>query len=152
MRRLELRIGRMAKKDNQAEEFTADTWPVDRWPNFSFDEMRCSHTGDCWLSTSFMDRLQGLRSVLQTPLQISSGFRSPDHPAEVGKPRGPGTHTQGHACDIVCAGGVAWRVVVTAGGLGFRGIGVAQSGDSSRFVHLDDIDEPRWTRPAMWTY
>jgi len=141
------------EKDNQAEEFTADNWPVDRWPNFSFDEMRCSHTGDCWLSSSFMDRLQGLRSVLQTPLRISSGFRSINHPAEASKPRA-GTHAQGHAVDILCDGGSdAWRLVITAGGLGFRGIGVAQSGDrGSRFVHLDDIDEPRWTRPAMWSY
>jgi len=159
MRQLASPTGRMEEKDSlgfgskekalPAEEYTADSWPEDRWPNFSFEEMRCSHTGICRLSPSFMDRLQGLRSLLKTPMQVTSGYRAPSHPVEAGKPR-PGTHSEGHAVDI--AGGDAWRLVVAAGTLGFTGIGVAQSSKGGRFVHLDDIDKAAWFRPAMWSY
>ena len=141
----------MAEKDNQAEEFTADNWPVDRWPNFSFDEMRCSHTGDCWLNSSFMDRLQGLRSLLKTPMLVTSGYRAPSHPVEVGKPH-PGTHSEGHAVDLRCGSGDAFRISTAAANLGFTGIGVSQSSQTARFVHLDDIDKAAWSRPAMWSY
>ena len=159
MRQLVLRTGLMAEKDSlgfgskekalAVEEYTADNWPEDRWPNFTHAEMRCSHTGICRLSPSFMDRLQGLRSLLKTPLQVSSGFRAPSHPAEAGKAH-PGTHSEGHAVDI--AGGDAWRLVIAAGTLGFTGIGVSQSSKGARFVHLDDIDKASWSRPAMWSY
>ena len=133
------------------EEYTADNWPADRWPNFSFKEMRCNDTGICWLSPSFMDRLQGLRSLLKTPMQVTSGYRAPSHSVEAGKAR-PGTHSEGHAVDIRCGSGDAWKIVTAAGSLGFRGIGVSQSSQSGRFIHLDDIDKAAWSRPAMWSY
>ena len=141
----------MAEKDSQAEEYTAGNWPKERWPNFSHAEMRCNHTGICRLSPSFMDRLQGLRSLLKTPMQVTSGYRAPSHPVEVSKAH-PGTHSEGHAGDIRCGGGDAWRTVTAAGSLGFTGIGVAQSSKGGRFVHLDDIDKAAWSRPAMWSY
>ena len=133
------------------EEYTADNWLEERWPNFSHEEMRFSHTGICRLSPSFMDRLQGLRSLLKTSMLVTSGYRAPSHPVEAGKAH-PGTHSEGHAVDIRCGGGDAWRLVIAAGTLGFTGIGVAQSSTGGRFVHLDDIDKAAWSRPAMWSY
>ena len=133
------------------EEFTADNWPRERWPNFSHSEMRCSHTGTCRIDPAFMDRLQGLRDTLGTAMQISSGYRAPSHPIEAGKAH-PGTHAEGRAVDIVCSGGAAFRLVIAAGGMGFRGIGVSQSSTGTRFVHIDDVDKSRWTRPAIWSY
>jgi zinc D-Ala-D-Ala carboxypeptidase len=133
------------------EEYTADSWPADRWPNFSFAEMRCSHTRICRLDPSFMDRLQGLRSLLKKAMVITSGYRAPSHPVEAGKPH-PGTHSEGRAVDIRCGSGDAWKIVTAAGGLGFTGIGVSQSSQTARFVHLDDIDKTAWSRPAMWSY
>ena len=152
MRQPRSRTGHMAQEnDSQAEEFTSANWPKERWPNFSHAEMRCNHTGICRLSPSFMDRLQGLRSLLKTPMLVTSGYRAPSHPVEVSKAH-PGTHSEGHAVDIRCGGGDAWRIVTAAGSLGFTGIGVAQSSKGGRFVHLDDIDKAAWSRPAMWSY
>ena len=59
--------------------FTADTWPRDRWPNFSFEEFTCSHSGACIMSPEFMDKLQNLRDEMG-PLWITSGYRSLTHP------------------------------------------------------------------------
>ena len=133
------------------EEYTDENWPTDRWPNFSYAEMRCSYTGICRLDSDFMDRLQKLRTTLGTAMIITSGYRAPSHPVEIDKPH-PGTHAEGHAVDIRCGSGDAWRLVTAAGILGFRGIGVSQSRSSSRFVHLDDIDKASWSRPAMCSY
>ena len=97
-----------------------------------------------------MDRLQGLRALLKIPMQVTSGYRAPSHPVEVSKAH-PGTHSEGHAVDIRCGSGDAWRTVTAAGSLGFTGIGVSQS-QGARFVHLDDINKAAWSRPAMWSY
>ena len=37
--------------------YTANNWPADRWPNFSFAEMVCSETGECGMGEATMDRL-----------------------------------------------------------------------------------------------
>ena len=133
------------------EEYTADNWPADRWPNFSYKEMSCSHTGICRLDSDFMDRLQKLRTTFGESMVITSGYRAPSHPVEIGKVH-PGTHAEGHAADIRCGSGDAWRLVIAAGTLGCTGVGVSQSKSSSRFIHLDDIDKAAWSRPAMWSY
>ena len=65
--------------------YTADTWPADRWPNFSFTEMACSETGECGMDKATMDRLQLLRSHYGSPLTITSGYRSPRHSIEAAK-------------------------------------------------------------------
>ena len=71
-------------------------WPSDRWPNFSYDEIKCSATGMCRVDEDLMDKLQRLREAVGKPLTITSGYRSPDHPIEAakladGKPTG--SHT-----------------------------------------------------------
>lgn len=115
-----------------------------RWPNFTLDEMRCRETGDVKIVPEFMDRLQALRSMIGEPLQITSAYRSPKHSAER-KKQLPGTHTLGRAVDIAAGGGLQYRIIAIAPGLGFKGIGIART-----FIHLDDWDGG--PRPNVWLY
>ena len=130
-----------------AADVPAEDWP---WPNFTPDEMACSHTGAIHLSRASMDRLQALRRKLGRPLVITSGYRHPTHPVEAKKEHGPGAHASGQAFDIAWWGGDYVPVITLARSLGFLGIGVADHGDR-RFIHVDDWDKRRG-QPESWTY
>jgi zinc D-Ala-D-Ala carboxypeptidase len=133
--------------------FTEASFDRERWPNFSFGELKCSHTGACVMDESFLDRLQSLRDAVGS-LVISSGYRSESHPVEAAKDR-PGTHTMGRAVDVVCRGERAYQVLGMALELGFTGIGVDQGGDDhGRFLHLDDLGNVEYhgPRPTVWSY
>ena len=133
--------------------YTADTWPADRWPNFSFAVMACSETGECAMDKATMDRLQRLRSHYGSPLTITSGYRSPRRSIEAAKPGGPGIHAKGRAADIACAGVDAFEILTEALVVGFTGIGVLRKG-KHRFLHLDDLKPGEHTapRPTIWSY
>jgi zinc D-Ala-D-Ala carboxypeptidase len=137
-------------------QFTADRWNKEQWPNFSFNEVKCTHCGACDIDEQMMDSLQGLRQALGFPLTMTSVYRCPRHPNEVSKER-PGTHTMGKACDIACSHTEAFLILSRADAHGFTGIGISQKGDpSKRFIHLDianeaDLDQ-RAPRPTVWSY
>ena len=142
-------------------KITADTFPADRWPNFSFREMACQHcqpTSSCELDEDMMDRLQDLRDRYGRGLRITSGYRCPSHPVEAKKPSGGGAHTTGCAIDIAVSGSSGFQVLKIALELGFTGVGIKQSGEhSGRFIHLDTIqpdDGYKWEnlRPGLWSY
>lgn len=127
-----------------------------RWPNFTAEEMRCKETGELAMDPGFMDRLQKLRVLVGRPLVPTSGYRSIRHSVEAKKiaemrRKGidpetmPRTHARGRACDIAADGVLRFQIAALAPGLGFRGIGVAES-----FIHLDDWDGPQ--RPFLWRY
>ena len=130
-----------------------DTWPTKRWPNFSFDEIKCKETNNCLIVPHVMDNLQRLRKILLKPLIITSGYRAPTHSAERKKEK-PGVHTEGLAFDISIYGSDAWRLVLLAQSLDFWGVGLRQHGPiEKRFVHLDKaINKPDRPRPWVWTY
>ncbi len=115
-----------------------------RWPNFTFDELRCKETGEIDMQSDFMDRLQRLRTLLACPITLASAYRSPRHSIERAKPQ-PGTHAMGRAADIQADGRLQFRIVALAPGLGFKGIGIAKT-----FIHLDDWDGG--PRPNVWLY
>lgn len=134
--------------------YTRDTWPSERWPNFTFDEIACRHTGECDIDPDFMDDLQTLREDYCRPMRITSGYRHPTHPVEAGKAR-PGAHALGVAVDVAVAHVDALALLHFALEHGFEGIGVAQKGDpSGRYLHLDMAprDNPNRPRPAIWSY
>ena len=137
------------------KEFTADTWPKDRFINFSFAEIACRETGQCLIDLSFMDKVQRLRSGCGFGLTVTSGYRSPSHSVEAAK-EARGTHTYGVAIDIAVSGAKAHTVLSEALSLGFTGIGVAQKGPlESRFLHLDCMIpyiSTRFPRPSVWSY
>lgn len=121
-----------------------------RWPNFSPEEFRCKHTGKLHMHAGFMDRLQRLRSEYGKPMRITSGYRAPEHPIEAAKAK-PGAHSTGRACDIGVQGADAVELLRIALQLGFTGIGVQQKG-TARFIHLDDLPDGEFPRPAIWSY
>lgn len=146
----------MPNIDEPLEIQRAD-WPADRWPNFTFDEWACRHTGKCMVNEQFMDALQALRRDVDQPLTVTSGYRHLTHPAEADKiiaGRRPGAHTLAKAVDIKCAGSLAYRVLQAALRHNFSGIGIQQAGEvNKRFIHLDQAtDADGFPRPTVWTY
>ena len=137
--------------------YTEETWPKDRWPNFSFKEMACQHSGICNIDPDFMDKLQKLRNATVFGLVVSSGYRDKTHPIEadkISKTGRGGAHTTGKAVDLKVARDKAYIVLLHALALKFTGIGVAQTGEA-RFLHLDDIqpeDNFHVPRPTVWSY
>lgn len=121
------------------------------WQNFTIDEFSCQHCGKNDISHELINKLQSLRTELDFPFIISSGYRCEEHPIEA-KKKNPGTHTQGIAADIFVRGDKALQIVSKAADYGFTGIGVNQKGNS-RFIHLDisegDTHRPR---PHIWSY
>ena len=138
------------------QQYTADTWPSDRWPNFSFEECRCKETGSCWLKPEFMDALQAIRTELGEPMNMTSVYRSPEHSAERDKPNGPGVHPKGCAGDVQCATGKADLILALSYRHGITGRGIDQhtkKPHSERFLHLDTyVGDSVRPRPTLWNY
>jgi len=139
--------------------WTEDNWPQPRWPNFSFVELACRHSGLNEMRIDTLDRLQGLRERYGKPMRITSGYRDITHPKEAvkhdpeGNPRG-GPHYTGRAVDVAVRGADALHLLTFALEVGFTGIGVDQQGDG-RFLHLDDLqpeDAFHVPRPWIWSY
>tara|TARA_R100001082_G_scaffold13518_1_gene6970 strand:+ start:646 stop:1068 length:423 start_codon:yes stop_codon:yes gene_type:complete len=129
----------------------AENW---RWENFSPEEIACRGTGKLFVSEPFLDMLQELRTALDRPLRISSGYRSPEHNAKVSSTGTDGPHTTGKAVDILCHGRDAYSLLAVALPLGFKGIGIQQKGPlHNRFIHLDVLTtDDGMVRPTIWSY
>lgn len=118
-----------------------------RYKHFSRSEFSCKcGCGRCEMQSSFMNRLDSLRTVWGKPMIVTSGYRCPDHPVEKAKVS-PGSHTLGIAADIGISGADAMGLLRLALEANFTGIGVQQKG-AGRFLHLDT----RETHPALWSY
>ncbi len=127
---------------------------------FSEREFKCK----CGCNSSHMDAaflklLDHIRSEYGRPMQISSGYRCKDHPAEARKARpGTGAHSTGKACDILAYGADAFELldIVMGHSDEITGVGVNQHGPfNSRFFHIDSVDvEPGGAllRPNVWSY
>lgn len=113
-------------------------WP---WPNFPPKEMACQGTGSLKINVRFMNKLQRVRNDYNLPIEIISGYRSPEHNASVSKKKSQtGPHTHGRAVDISVQArerdvplllDLAWKHGMTRCGLQLT---------SKRFrMHLDDM-------------
>lgn len=124
-----------------------------KWEFFSPKEMACQGTGRLIVHPDFMDRLSTLRALVNKPLIVSSGYRSPEHNAAVGGAVSS-AHLTGRAVDLKCHGKVAYLVLKHAMTCGFTGVGVSQKGPHrSRFIHLDDLPATENVfRPTVWSY
>ena len=110
---------------------------------FKIEDFDCQETSENEMSTEFIERLDGLRSVCGFPFIVTSGYRSPSHSIEARKET-PGQHAQGIAADIKVVGGAQSRLLVEkALDMGFTGVGVDKN-----FVHVDI----RTTTPVLWVY
>jgi len=114
-----------------------------RWRHFRLDEFRCPYSNQNYIDHRFVDVLDVFREELGVALVVLSGYRSPEHPLEVGKKK-PGWHAKGKAVDLLIPDGVAMRrAVELALRSGIPGIGV-----NNNAIHLDIRD----TTPVMWGY
>lgn len=98
------------------------------------------------LDPKMKDFIIKLEETLGKELQVTSGYRGPDHPIEAAKKR-PGEHSTGLAVDVVAVGGTpVFELVEAAIDLGCKRIGIDRK---RNFVHLG-LDPNRVT--SIWTY
>ena len=98
------------------------------------------------LDPKMLDFIVKLEGTLGRELQITSGYRGPDHPIEAKKAK-PGEHAEGLAIDVVAVGGTpVFEIVEAAIDLGCKRIGISRK---SNFIHLG-LDTTRVT--SIWTY
>ncbi len=126
-------------------------WSV--YPNFSKHEFTCKHTGKVEMDKLMLDVLQYIRTNLDFPFYITSGYRDKTHPAEIAKVT-TGEHTKGLAVDINIHGERAWLLLNEAVSSGIPRIGVKQKGKmSGRFIHLGMGEKKDgFNSPWVWSY
>jgi len=121
------------------------------YPTFTRDEFECQcGCGEAEMSAVFIGKLQQTRTGYGKPMPITSGYRCPDHNANVSSTGRDGPHTTGRAVDIAVSHADAKRLL-SFGLIYFSGIGVKQKG-SGRFLHFDDLEAPAFPRPNVWSY
>lgn len=109
--------------------------------NFTAYEFACRGTGLLAIDFEAAKRLQKMRDLLNVPLHITSGYRSPDYNALVGG-SAHSMHMLGLAFDISVIGLDPHRVEDAAREVGFMGIGRYPL---KKFIH---VDARNWT--ATW--
>ena len=122
-----------------------------KWPNFSKEELVCSHTHLENPHIKKFERLmclvQALRSWHCVPFTVTSAYRHITHPSEAKKLH-PGQHTIA-AIDIQVPPEIAHLVVAQAFEAGCTGIGIKMHGPyNERFIHLDFREGPA----RVWSY
>lgn len=119
---------------------------------FSREELACQCCGAEGMDPQFMGFVEELREELGFPFIVTSAYRCTSHPLEL-KKSAPGSHTTGCAIDINVYGERAVALSRLALAKGIQRIGFAQKGPtSSRFIHIDDAEDERFTKPAIWSY
>lgn len=114
------------------------------WPNFSEQELACSHTGKCEMDHDFMDTIQAIREEYGKTMYVTSAYRDISHPAEREKLI-PGEHTQGLAIDLHIPAYDFLFVTHLAYKHGIRRVGW----NPGKFIHLGgSLDLPQ----TVWTY
>lgn len=125
-------------------------------PNFKPEEFQCPDGSRIpfWEPEfkHFMIKLQVVRTAVNFPFVITSGYRSPEYNDQLYVDMGyepgghlTGPHTRG-AADILVSFERMYKLVTVALAQGM-GVGIKQHGDvDKRFVHLDDLG------PRLWTY
>lgn len=129
-----------------------------------FDELRffkkSEFTCKCGCNRTFMEpdflkKLDDLRSRVDFPFVVTSGYRCPEYNNKISTTGLTGPHTTGRAVDIQLHGRQVFNVMrqATLGGW-FSGIGLNQRGPhAKRFIHLDDLEKTDGRfRPTVWTY
>lgn len=121
-----------------------------KYPNFTEEEFKCSHTGKCEMDKNFMRKLQDLREECGFPFVITSGYRDETHPVESSKLK-PGEHTKGKAADIAISGKNVIVLLALAHKHGFTRYGIKQKGEG-RFVHLGTALPSEGFNQTTWSY
>lgn len=129
-----------------------------RWPYFTKEELSCP-CGTCGLDTAdnmnndFMNWLVYLRTYLDRPLKVTSGYRCPEYNKRLSSTGLTGPHTTGRAVDIACEGWLQAALIKSAISSGVEGLGIKAHGPRhKRFVHLDCGIPSRHETLTIWTY
>lgn len=125
-----------------------------KYPNFSYNELRCKQTKKCKMNPQFMETLQKIRNDFGKPMIISSGFRAPEHTIERAKVQ-PGEHSYGCCVDVLVWGEDAVKLIQLTLNHDITRIGVSQKGVvSGRFIHIGygDKVKPERFPSTIWTY
>ena len=125
---------------------------IDHSEHFSIDELKCKFTGECSMSSSFLTKLETLRTHYGKPIRLTSAYRSVEHPVERAKNKNgskpSGFHVLGRAVDIACWNADGARLLEIGIQMGlFGGYGFSFTG-SSRFLHVDDREDGL----MIWSY
>ena len=128
-----------------------DEWGL--YPHFTRDEMKCKHTGFCYMTHAFMKTLEDIREAYGKPMVVSSGYRDVSHPSERSK-KEPGEHTYGMAADILVEGAEAIKLLKIIMDNGVQRIGLNQkSTPTARYIHIGIGDRNNGMFPvSVWTY
>lgn len=114
--------------------------------HFTEDEFRCRcGCAAVKVDPALIELLEAIRSVVDLPIQITSGYRCPAHNAAVS-----GTidsaHTRGKAADFFVSGSIdRYRFLDAAFFCGARRIGIGAD-----FIHVD-VDESL-AQEVVWLY
>ena len=110
--------------------------------HFQVEEFACNDGSDeVLIDLDLVYKLEVLRSHFNTPIIISSGYRTPSWNQKVGGAQNS-YHLDGKAFDVVAKGVSPYDLAHAAQGLWINGIGCYNDGG---FVHLDSR-----TFPAFW--
>ena len=100
--------------------------------NFKLKEFECRDSGSVVkLDSELLEKLQLLRDKLNNPINITSGYRTPECNKRVGGSSNS-YHMKGMAADIYSPFYTPTQIAKTAEEVGFTGIGIY-----SAFVHVD---------------
>ena len=118
--------------------------------NFTVAEFACKDGSDpVFVDSSLAALLQKIRDHFGRPVVITSGYRTPEHNAEVGGSKSS-QHLLGRAADIRVAGVSVEDVAAYAESLmpGWGGVGryPVKAGRATGWVHVDTRqNKSRWT-------
>ena len=126
-----------------------------RWPHFTPAELADDQTDELVVAPAALDWLEELRAANGgVPLIINDATRSAAR-QRLKSGRAMGSHVDGMAFDIRCAGEFAEKLERVAIRLGVLGRGVYQGHDrpmSKRFLHVDMWTlAPPGLRPRLWS-
>lgn len=110
--------------------------------NFMLDEFQCTCCQRVILHNELLKKLQNLRTKIEKPIIITSGYRCPSYNEGVGGAK-RSYHLYGMAADVYAPGLPLKELLRAAEEIGFPGIGFYPY---NHFLHLD----VRPASPARW--
>ena len=119
---------------------------IDHSEHFTKQELMCPcGCGRCEMDETFMQHIELARSATLFPWGINSGYRCPEHDAEI---RGDGNHPTGRALDIRWQdGNQLFELIAALGNVGIRRFGISFQ---DKFLHADMVIEH--PQRVIWGY
>ena len=141
-------------KAYEAHQLRTKTQPIERvgfvWDHINYfkpDEFGCTHCGRNEIKIELVEKLDSLRGLYGMPIQVTSGYRCPDHPLSVSRPTS--SHIKGEACDLSAKTSrerymILWLIMKHKM---FNRIGIS---GKDNFIHVD-IDRDK-SQMLTWVY